>query len=125
MNLPFDILRHIVLISRINEIKDLCLVNKSFYSLCCERNLWLEKFKEKNLLIIDNDKINNASQYINEYRKVSYSSYTANCLINMIGNKYHITFVGSVHIFQLIILQKYSIKIILSLQKCIHFLILL
>jgi len=71
MDLPLDILRSIIFISRINEIKDLCLVNKSFYSLCCERNLWLEKFKEKDLEMI-NDKINMVGQYINEYKRVSY-----------------------------------------------------
>jgi hypothetical protein len=84
MDLPSDILRLIILICKINDIKNICFVTVNFYSLCSEKNLWLEKFKEKDLMII-NDKINNISQYINEYKKISYATYTANCLYNMVG----------------------------------------
>ena len=80
--LPSDIWRLILLISKINVIKIISSTNKYFYSLCGEKNLWLEKFKEKDLVII-NDKIITAGEYLNEYRKVSYSTYTTNCLINM------------------------------------------
>jgi len=83
MDLQLDVLRSIVLLLRINHIKNLCSVDKFFYSLCNEKNLWLEKFKENNLEII-NDDINIVGHYINEYKKVSYAVYTVNCLIDMI-----------------------------------------
>ena len=89
--LPSDILRLIILISKINVIKIISSTNKYFYSLCCEKNLWLEKFNEKDLIII-NDKIITVGEYLNEYRKISYATYTANCLINMIVcDKYEVT----------------------------------
>jgi len=83
MNLPLDVWRSIVSICKIRDITNLCSVDKSFYSLCCEKNLWSEKFKEKNLMMINN-KINTVSQYINEYRRVSYSVYTTDCLLDMV-----------------------------------------
>ena len=83
MDLPLDVLRSIALLLRIEAIKNLSSINKSFYSLCCERNLWFEKFKENNLIIINN-KIITLRQYMDEYRKVSYATYITNCLINMI-----------------------------------------
>lgn len=86
MDLPLDVLRSIILILRIDAIKNLGSIDKSFYFLCSERNLWLEKFKENNLVII-NDKINTLSQYTDEYRKISYATYITNCLINMIEIK--------------------------------------
>ena len=86
MDLPLDIKRSIILLLRINNIKNLSFVDKSFYSLCCEKNLWLDKFEENNLVIIDDD-INTLNQYINEYKKVSYATYTSNYLINMIISK--------------------------------------
>ena len=90
MDLPLDILRYIVSICKIRDIVNLYLVDKSFCSLCHEKNLWLEKFKEKNLDIIDT-KINSLSEYINEYKKVSYATYTSNCLVDMITcDKYQI-----------------------------------
>ena len=85
MDLPLDILRSILLICKICDIKNICLVTKSFYSLCIERSLWLEKFNEKNLEIINN-KINTVNQYIGEYKRVSYSLHTANNLVDMIIN---------------------------------------
>ncbi len=88
--MPFDILRSIIIVSKIISIKFLSSTSKFFYSLCCEKNLWLEKFKEKDLVIIDND-IKSVGQYLNEYRKISYARYTANCLADMImSNKYDI-----------------------------------
>ena len=86
MELPSDVWRLILFISKIQDIKNLCLVDNSFYILCCKRDLWKEKFKEKNMEMINND-IKSASQYIDEYRKVSYALYTTNCLINMIKTK--------------------------------------
>jgi len=83
MNIPLDVWRLIVFISKINDIKNLCLVDNYFLSLCLEKNLWVEKFKEKNLDIINN-KINSISQYIEEYKKVSYASYIANCLFDLV-----------------------------------------
>jgi len=49
------------------------------------KNLWLEKFKKNNLEIID-DKINTVCQYIEEYKKVSYSFYTASHVVDMVMN---------------------------------------
>jgi len=85
MDLPLDILRLVLLNSKINDVKSLYLVDKTFNSLCCEKSLWLEKFKEKELVMID-DKINTFSQYLDEYKKVSYALYTASCLIKYIIN---------------------------------------
>ena len=83
MDLPLDILRLILLLSRINDIKSLRLVDKTFNSLCSEKILWLSKFKEKDLTIINNN-LNTFSQYLNEYKKVSFATYTTNCLYDMI-----------------------------------------
>ena len=48
------------------------------------------KFKEKELTII-NYEINSFSQYLNEYKKVSYASYTASCLVKyVINTKYRL-----------------------------------
>jgi len=82
MDLPLDILRSIILLLRINDIENLCLVDKTFNNLCNEKSLWLEKFKEKDLTII-NDNINTFSQYLDEYKKVSYATYTTDCLLNI------------------------------------------
>ncbi len=90
LELPSDVWRSIILICKISYIKNLSLVDKFFYSLCCEKNLWLEKFKDKNLIIINNN-IKNVGEYLNEYRKVSYSTYTSNCLIDMITSKKYST----------------------------------
>ena len=68
MDLPLDVLRLILSICEICDIKNIYFVTKSFHSLCIERNLWFEKFKEKGLTII-NDKINTVSQYLEEYKK--------------------------------------------------------
>lgn len=87
MDLPLDVLRAIILICKIRDIKNLCLITKSFCSLCCEKNLWMEKFREKDLIII-NDKINTINQYIEEYKKISYISHTTNYLFNMVGENY-------------------------------------
>jgi hypothetical protein len=89
MNLPSDIWRLIVSICRIKDITNLCSVDKSFYYLCSEKNVWYDKFKEKNLEII-NSNIKNVYQYVDEYRKISYASYIANCLVNMISTKKYI-----------------------------------
>jgi hypothetical protein len=83
MDLPSDIWKTIISISKIKYIKTICLISKAFYFLCIERNLWLDKFKEKNLKMINN-KINTVSQYIGEYKELSHATYTANCLIDMI-----------------------------------------
>jgi hypothetical protein len=83
MDLPSDVLRLIVSLCKIREIENLCYVDKSFYSLCCEKNLWLEKFKEKNLEII-NTEINTIYQYIDEYKKVSYAIYTTPQLVDFV-----------------------------------------
>ncbi len=83
LELPSDVWRLIILQLRINHITNLGLVAKSFCSLCNEKNLWLEKFKQKNLTIINN-KIDTVGQYVDEYRKVSYASYIANCLFDLI-----------------------------------------
>ena len=92
MELPSDVWRLILSICRIRDIKNLYLVTKVFNLLCCEKDLWSNKFKEKNLEII-NDKVSTISQYIEEYRKVSYALYTTNCLINMIVcDKYEIQY---------------------------------
>jgi hypothetical protein len=85
MDLPLDVWRSIILTLKINDIENLSSVNKFFHSLCCERNLWSTKFKEKNLEII-NSKINTVGQYISEYKKVSYSKYTASHIVDMIIN---------------------------------------
>ena len=85
MDLPLDILRSILLICGISDIKNICLVTKSFYSLCIERSLWLEKFDKKNLEMID-DKINTVNQYLEEYKRVSYALHTAFHLVNMVIN---------------------------------------
>lgn len=85
MELPLDILRLILLFSKVNAIRIITSVDKNLYSLCSEKNLWLEKFKEKNLVII-NDKIVTVGEYLNEYSKVSYASYTALNLVDMIIN---------------------------------------
>ena len=87
MDLPSDVSRSILLICKISDIKNICLITKSFYSLCLERNLWLDKFKEKNLEMI-NDEINTVSQYLEEYKKVSYATYTINRLVNMVEINY-------------------------------------
>ena len=79
MDLPLDILRFITLFCKVSDLEKLCLVDKSFNVLCNERSLWLQKFEEKNIEIID-DKIN---KFI-EYKKVSYASYIANCLFDLI-----------------------------------------
>ena len=81
MNLSFDVWRLIVLICTTKTIKILCLTHKSFYNLCDEKNLWLEKFKRQNLEIINNN-LNTINDYINEYKMLSYSTYITNCLIN-------------------------------------------
>ncbi len=86
MELPLDILREIILILRVNDIKSLCCVHESFYNLCGEKNLWLTKFKEKDLDII-NMKINSLSEYICEYRKVSYATYKTLKIINMVKRR--------------------------------------
>ena len=84
-SLPLDIFRLILLFSKINVIKIISSTNKSLHLLCSERNLWLERFKEKNLVIIDNH-IKSVDQYMNEYKKVSYSSHTASHVVDMIIN---------------------------------------
>lgn len=83
MDLPSDVLRSIISICKISDIESLSLVNKLFLFLCCERNLWLVKFNDNNLEIID-DKINTVDQYVDEYKKISYATYTANCLVDMV-----------------------------------------
>jgi hypothetical protein len=83
MDLPLDILRLILLNSKINNIKNLSLVDKTFNNLCNEKTLWLFKFAEKNLQVINNEVVN-IKQYLNEYKKVSYATYITDCLVNMI-----------------------------------------
>lgn len=67
----------------VNSIRSLCCVHKSFYNLCSEKNLWISKFREKKLDIID-VKIDSLSEYISEYKKLSVAIYKTNCLINMV-----------------------------------------
>jgi len=86
MNLTLDILRLILLLLRINDIKSLCLVDKTFNNLCNEKSLWLAKFKEKDLTMINNE-INIFTEFLNEYRKVSYAKYATDCLIDMINDE--------------------------------------
>lgn len=83
LELPSDVWRLIILICKIQDITNLCSVDKFFCSLCLEKNLWLQKFKQKNLIMINN-KIDNVGQYVDEYRKVSYASYIANCLFDLV-----------------------------------------
>jgi hypothetical protein len=85
MDLPLDVWRSIILTLKINYIENLNSVDKFFQCLCCERNLWSTKFKEKNLDII-NSEINT----VGHYKKVSYTSYTTDHLLGMvINNKYN------------------------------------
>ena len=81
--LPLDVWRSIVSISKIYEITNISSISKSFHSLCLEKCLWLNKFKYKNLEMI-NDNIITVNQYIEEYKKVSYASYIANCLFDLV-----------------------------------------
>jgi hypothetical protein len=83
MNLLLDIWRSILLKLKVNDIINISLVNKAFHSLSSEKVLWLFKFEEKNLQMINNEVIN-IKQYLNEYKKVSYASYIANCLFDLI-----------------------------------------
>ncbi len=83
MRLPLDILRTIIIISKINDMEYISLTNKVFYLLCCERYLWIEKFKNKELIFINND-MKNVKQYIDEYKKVSYAFYISTCLFNLV-----------------------------------------
>lgn len=83
MDLPLDIWRLIMLNSKINDIKNICLLDKTFNSLCNEKSLWVEKFKEKDLMII-NTNLNTFSQYLDEYKKVSYARYIAISLFELV-----------------------------------------
>jgi len=85
MDLPLDIWRLVLLNCRINDIKSLYLLNKTFHSLCNEKSIWLEKFKEKDLIIISND-INDVSHYYYEYKKISLAAYTTDYLLNYTQN---------------------------------------
>lgn len=89
MKLPSDMLRIILFPLEIKEILSLCLVSKNFNDLCSERQLWIQKFTEKNLEILDVN-ITNVSQYFNEYKKISHAAYTINCLFYFIETNYKI-----------------------------------
>jgi len=99
MDLPLDIWRLVLLNCRINDIKSLYLLNKTFNSLCNEKSLWLEKFKEKDLTIINND-INNFNEYLDEYKKISFAIYVTNCLLNINVNNTNNWFYNQIIIFE-------------------------
>ena len=88
MNIPLDISRLILLLSRINDIKSLYFVDKLHNNLCHERELWIAKFKENNLNVI-NLQINSLHEYVSEYNKLSRATYNTNCLINMIKTHHY------------------------------------
>jgi hypothetical protein len=79
-----DVYRLIILSSSVLEFPKLSSVNKYFNVICNDKNTWSTIFNNKGLLILDdNDNINTIKQYIEEYQKMSYASYTANGLYTM------------------------------------------
>ena len=87
--LPLDVWRLIILQLRINHIKNLFLVTRSFHLLCSEKDLWLNKFKEKGLDIINNN-IKNIKQYLDEYKKISYALHISTNLVDMVMDTNHL-----------------------------------
>jgi hypothetical protein len=45
------LLYNILLQADINDIANLCLVNKQTYNICCNKQFWVEKFNNNNIFI--------------------------------------------------------------------------
>jgi hypothetical protein len=82
-----DVHRLIILSSSVLEFPKLSLINKYFNVVCHDKNTWSIIFKEKDLVILD-DNITTMKKYIEEYQKISYAAYTAKGFYEMMQLSY-------------------------------------